>query len=510
MPAAAKQTAKGKANKSQAAAPTENKKQDKKGADKEPAEVVELRAKLAKEREKLSIFSNPLNVTRLASQYAASWSVNQFVWLLKQPLLWLLVIPAVALWFAMKLSLAPELFTPPVCGVKPGAILWQVEIAIIEAAWWIILGILSSVGFGTGLHSGMMFLFPHVMQVVAAAEACHTTTGLVTLYQHPCKLSCATTSGPKDDSTVNFVNLFMMVTVQCMLWGLGTAVGEIPPYAVAKTARQAGQSDSEFQHEIDDAKGKTDPFSKMKLWTIKFTEKHGFLGVFLLAAWPNAAFDMCGMCCGYVLMPFWTFFIATAAGKGLVKVNGQAVFFVNLFGSNFFNVFAGGIDAVNGALTKVMGKDLALKDLLTKARWKLLQQFQLQSRVVPEKFFEGQEGDLDLTDVKALFSKYDGGEDIAQRVFAEWDKNGNGEIARDELSEAVSRTDGMVSLGSLDPGKGTSMMKMAWELFIVGLVLFFLVSIFVQLANLKQQEIDEEKVEAAKAKHGKKDTKKDT
>ena len=55
-------------------------------------------------------------------------------------------------------------------------------------------------------------------------------------------------------------------------------------------------------------------------------------------------------------MPFWTFFIATALGrqcqlpirplrtpasavhpgKGVVKVNGQAVVFVNLFGSTAF------------------------------------------------------------------------------------------------------------------------------------------------------------------------------
>ena len=31
------------------------------------------------------------------------------------------------------------------------------------------------------------------------------------------------------------------------------------------------------------------------MYTIEFTEKHGFFGVYLLASWPNAAFDMCGM-----------------------------------------------------------------------------------------------------------------------------------------------------------------------------------------------------------------------
>lgn len=48
-------------------------------------------------------------------------------------------------------------------------------------------------------------------------------------------------------------------------------------------------------------------------------------------SWPNAAFDLCGICCGAFLMPFWEFFGATLIGKGVVKVSGQAMFFVALF-----------------------------------------------------------------------------------------------------------------------------------------------------------------------------------
>ena len=48
--------------------------------------------------------------------------------------------------------------------------------------------------------------------------------------------------------------------------------------------------------------------------------RRGFWGIFLLAAWPNALFDLCGICCGHFLMPFWEFFGATFCGKALVKV----------------------------------------------------------------------------------------------------------------------------------------------------------------------------------------------
>merc|ERR1712176_1250989 len=110
----------------------------------------------------------------------------------------------------------------------------------------------------------------------------------------------------------------------------------------------------------------------MKIWTIDFTEKHGFLGVFLLASWPNAAFDMCGMCCGYVLMPFWTFFIATSLGKGVVKVNLQAFFFVMLFGTGFFKMLLTGLESVNSALQSAVGKDFQLRQLAETGRAKLV------------------------------------------------------------------------------------------------------------------------------------------
>ena len=44
----------------------------------------------------------------------------------------------------------------------------------------------------------------------------------------------------------------------------------------------------------------------------------------LQAAWPNAAFDLCGICCGHFQMSFWQFFGATFIGKALIKVGFSA------------------------------------------------------------------------------------------------------------------------------------------------------------------------------------------
>ncbi len=50
-------------------------------------------------------------------------------------------------------------------------------------------------------------------------------------------------------------------------------------------------------------------------------KKHSFVTVLLMASIPNPLFDLAGLTCGHLLINFWTFFIATAIGKSIIKVN---------------------------------------------------------------------------------------------------------------------------------------------------------------------------------------------
>jgi len=474
------------------------------------AEVEALRKRLAEARENISLRTAPVLATRLFAQWAAEYSAWLVSKLLRSPVTWLLVLPAAAAWCAAKYHFAPGLFAPPVCGESEPGALWSVELAAKEVGWWILLGFLSSVGFGTGLHSGLMFLFPHVLQVVTAAEACGTTVGLVAWYQHPCKLECSMTRGSTDGSTVTLLSLWLLVTTQCMLWGAGTAIGELPPYLISKAARQAGSKDTEFEAELEDARKSTDLFSRMKIWTIDFTEKHGFVGVFLLASWPNAAFDMCGMCCGYLMMPFWTFFVACCLGKGVVKVNGQAIFFVTLFGSQFFQVLLSCMDPVEAMLKSATGQEWQLKQFLSSKRTSLVATFKQQERFFPDQL-PRVIGKGESLDHKRLVEIYED-ESIVKRILAEWDANKDGTLSVAELKNAASRTDGKLSLGSLDPGasadafKVKDVLKACWELFIVGLILFFVTQAINQVAKQKQAQLDEAEVaKLEKRLSGKKD-----
>jgi hypothetical protein len=44
----------------------------------------------------------------------------------------------------------------------------------LYVSWWLGLGVLSSIGLGTGMHSGLLFLFPHMLKVgvVRVATLC--------------------------------------------------------------------------------------------------------------------------------------------------------------------------------------------------------------------------------------------------------------------------------------------------------------------------------------------------
>mmetsp|Transcript_3274 Transcript_3274/g.9493 ORF Transcript_3274/g.9493 Transcript_3274/m.9493 type:complete len:443 (-) Transcript_3274:475-1803(-) len=419
-------------------------------------EEERLRAELKAQRDKMGIFSTPGKTAyNLGLVVMDGLRALGLFFSAQRVVLTVVILPLLITWLGTR-AFHPEAYMAPVCGESPGGVGWQVEWALEEALWWITLGVLSSVGFGTGLHSGLMFLFPHVMNVVLTVESCQTVTGLFSSYTHPCKLDCALTPNV-DDGSATFLAIVGKVWPQCFLWGFGTAVGELPPYLVSKAARLAGQKSGDFESEISAARSSNDVFSRLKLWTMDFTEKHGFIGVLLLAGWPNAAFDMCGMCCGYLLMPFWTFFTAVVAGKAVLKVSGQACFFVALFGKSFFEtVLTTAVRPIDAVLTTTLGTPISIADFGIKKRLDILAEFKKQSRFAPHVMLSkfGSHKGIELHGLRKLF--HDFAEDVkgrtavAKRVLHLWDKNKDGALQMHELEHLVSNTDGQISLGALD------------------------------------------------------------
>ena len=48
-------------------------------------------------------------------------------------------------------------------------------------------------------------------------------------------------------------SIYQAVIIEAFLWGLGTAIGELPPYFVARAASLAGRKSEELDEILDEA-----------------------------------------------------------------------------------------------------------------------------------------------------------------------------------------------------------------------------------------------------------------
>jgi membrane protein YqaA with SNARE-associated domain len=211
-----------------------------------------------------------------------------------------------------------------------------IQFSIEYVVWWVGLGILSSVGLGSGLQSGVLFLFPHIVKVSFAAHSCNSLdfsssadmwfNSSRNLFECPSLTSSAT--------PVSFFGIWKKIILACFLQSTGTAIGEIPPYWMTKSAREAAlRAKYDIGENLpEELETNSDFFlvNKGKQFLIWLLQEYGFYGVLLMASYPNIAFDLCGICCGHFLMPFWTFFIATFLGKAIIRNSYQSIFYVML------------------------------------------------------------------------------------------------------------------------------------------------------------------------------------
>lgn len=99
---------------------------------------------------------------------------------------------------------------------------------------------------------------------------------------------------------------------------------------MSRQARLAGKANEELQVMLASVSD-WDIVNRMQEWMLTYLQKYGFWAVLAFASYPNMAFDLCGMACGHFLIPFSVFFGATFIGKAIIKVNGQAAFFILFF-----------------------------------------------------------------------------------------------------------------------------------------------------------------------------------
>lgn len=117
------------------------------------------------------------------------------------------------------------------------ALVVDIEKQVLWCLYWLGLGVLSSVGLGTGLHTFLLYLGPHIAAVTLAAYECGTLDFPSPPY--PDSIICP----PEEKSSaaqlipVTLWSIMSKVRLEAMMWGAGTALGELPPYFMARAAR---------------------------------------------------------------------------------------------------------------------------------------------------------------------------------------------------------------------------------------------------------------------------------
>ncbi|XP_024217580.1 vacuole membrane protein 1 isoform X3 [Halyomorpha halys] len=234
---------------------------------------------------------------------------------------------------------------------------------LLWSFYWIGLGVLSSIGLGTGLHTFILYLGPHIASVTRAGYTCGALNFPEPPY--PDAILCPDNLDPS--WLVSIWNIMRKVHLEAIMWGAGTALGELPPYFMARAARLSGHDpdDEDELKEFEDLqKKKENPeglelLDKAKLMVEELVNRIGFLGILVCASIPNPLFDLAGITCGHFLIPFWTFFGATLIGKAVIKMMLQAMFVIITFSDVL-------IEQVMFFLQKVPYFGLQLQKLLQK------------------------------------------------------------------------------------------------------------------------------------------------
>lgn len=289
-------------------------------------EISNLEQNKKQFREQLTLYRRPFETISVFIDAACSLSMTAMKYVVTHPIFLCLFVPLLVLWLVFDRIPGPY-----------SAAINDFEFAMEYIVWWTGLGILSSIGLGSGLQSGVLFLFPHIIRVCLAAQSCKTMDfesygdiwfrSTEHMFQCPDQLTEASTP-------VTFFNIWKRVILACFLQSLGTAIGEIPPYWMTRSARlaaiNAGEDQGDEVPEELESCSQTGLVNTLKSIMVWFLRTYGFHGVLLMASYPNIAFDLCGVCCGHFLMPFWTFFLATFFGKAIIRNSYQSVIYVAL------------------------------------------------------------------------------------------------------------------------------------------------------------------------------------
>ena len=197
-------------------------------------------------------------------------------------------------------------------------ILSYLNFQIINISYWFILGVMSSIGLGFGVHTGFLILFPLVSKVAILSSECNSTN--FEIYGDNAFNCILGNEQPKT------FQIYSKIFTESFFWAVGTACGEIPPYWISRFDRLNRSSSFDFTNFTNSR-----IMNFLNKITVDLLLKYRFWAILFLSSYPNVAFDLCGIASGHYLIPFKEFVSATVIGKAFIKTPIQCILLIKLF-----------------------------------------------------------------------------------------------------------------------------------------------------------------------------------
>ncbi|KAH7297601.1 hypothetical protein KP509_25G003200 [Ceratopteris richardii] len=304
------------------------------------SEIEELRKQQDKERETLVLSQRPLATLRYFLMAMLQLIGQAILYIASHKFLLLVSCFAVIGWRKLNTMKGPH-----------EQFMQEASIYLRYVSWWVGLGIASSIGLGSGLHTFVLYLGPHIAMFTLKATLCGRVDLKTAAYDTAIFgkgptwefKNCLDFGDPLYPRVISsgrynvpLLDILQEVHWEAVLWGAGTALGELPPYFVSRAARLSGDS----LRKVEDLGTQDDPeiprgtisglVNKLKLWTLLHFRQFNFWTILIFASVPNPLFDLAGMMCGQLNVKFWKFFVPTLIGKAIIKTHIQTLFVIAL------------------------------------------------------------------------------------------------------------------------------------------------------------------------------------
>ncbi|KAI7850401.1 hypothetical protein BDC45DRAFT_518239 [Circinella umbellata] len=312
--------------------------------------IIRRKAEMEQQHKKVSIYKSPLLVGHYFIMYIFYEVRSIFIYLYGRgrPTLGIIIT------LLGMISIAYQIQGPH------QMIIQQIQRIGLWYGYWVLLGIASAFGLGTGLHTFLLFLGPYIAEVTRAAYECQGAD-LLTRDGVSYRLQCQDTTISVGTAVVSLWDIYQKIQWESFAWGAGTALGELPPYFVARAVALSGGKSEELE-ELEDhlqkSSSKEQYSLKQQMTQLIYNgmNRLGFFGILLFASIPNPLFDLAGITCGHFLVPFATFFGATFIGKACVKASLQSFIVILAFSNDTLNTFLETLKRIAPTLHNIVEK----------------------------------------------------------------------------------------------------------------------------------------------------------